>query len=90
MIRSVKKKVKWPVKPDEVTLVLLASSFSFGAVALAIFFRTWSDTLFLSHFSVDQIPIFYIWSAFAFAPVTMAYTWLSKKFPLVKLNKLRY
>lgn len=88
MIRRFKKKVTWPVKPDEAALVILASSFSFGAVALAIFFRTWSDTLFLSHFSVDQIPIFYIWSAFAFAPVTMAYTWLSKKFPLVKLNTI--
>lgn len=88
MTENLKRKTRWPIKPDELPLVMLASSFSFGAVALAIFFRTWSDTLFLSHFSVDQIPIFYIWSAFAFAPVTMAYSWLSKRLPPVQLNTI--
>ena len=79
---------KWPVKPGEFKLVTLASLFSLGSVALAIFLRTWGDTIFLSHFSVDQIPIFYIWSAFAFAPVTMGYTWLSHRLPPVRLNTI--
>lgn len=83
-----KPKKQWPIRQHEHGLFMLSASFSFGAVALAIFFRTWSDTIFLSEFSVDQIPIFYIWSAFAFAPVTMVYTWLSQLIPPVKLNTL--
>ena len=85
-MREIFNRESWPVKSGEWRLVTLASLFSFGSVALAIFFRTWSDTIFLSHFSVDQVPIFYIWSAFAFAPVTMGYTWLSRRLPPVKLN----
>lgn len=84
--KQLKFKKTWPIRNNEISLFLLSAGFSFGAVAIAIFFRTWSDTIFLSEFSVDQIPIFYIWSAFAFAPVTMVYTWLSQLVPPVKLN----
>lgn len=87
-MNKVAAKKTWPIRHGEGLLFSLAASFSFGAVALAIFFRTWSDTLFLTYFSVDQIPIFYIWSAFAFAPVTMLYTWLSHIIPPVKLNTI--
>ena len=74
------------IKKDEWPTLALASLFAFGSVALAIFIRTWSDTLFLIHFQPDRIPIFYIWSAIVFAPTTMGYTWLSQRFNLVRLN----
>ena len=74
------------VYPHERFTFLFSALFSFGAVALAIFIRTWSDTLFLTHFSVDRLPVFFIWSAFAFAPVTMGYTWLSKRISPIRLN----
>jgi len=70
---------EWPV-------LLLSAGFAFGSVALAIFIRTWSDTLFLTRFAADQIAIFYIWSALIFAPTTMGYAWLSQRFEPIKLN----
>jgi ATP/ADP translocase len=74
------------VEPDEWPLLLLSGAFSFGAVALAIFIRTWSDTLFLSRFNADQIALFYVLSAVIFAPTTMGYAWLSQRFHPVRLN----
>ena len=74
------------VRSDEWRLFSLSAAFSFGAVALAIFIRTWSDTLFLTHFSTSHLPVFFIWSAFAFAPVTIGYTWLSKQVSPTRLN----
>ena len=74
------------VYPHERITFLLSALFSFGAVALAICIRTWSDTLFLTHFPVDRLPVFFIWSAFAFAPVTMGYTWLSRRISPIRLN----
>jgi MFS family permease len=66
--------------------LLTSSAFSFGAVALAIFIRTWSDTLFLTRFDADEIAVFYMWSAVIFAPTTMSYAWLSQRFHPVRLN----
>lgn len=74
------------IEPDEWPVLLLSGSFAFGSVALAIFIRTWSDTLFLTRFTADQIAIFYIWSALIFAPTTMGYAWLSQRFEPIKLN----
>lgn len=74
------------VEPEEWPILLLSGAFSFGAVALAIFIRTWSDTLFLSRFNADQIALFYVLSAVIFAPTTMGYAWLSQRFHPVKLN----
>ncbi len=74
------------VEPEEWPILLLSGAFSFGAVALAIFIRTWSDTLFLSRFAADQIAVFYILSAVIFAPTTMGYAWLSQRFHPVRLN----
>ena len=74
------------VERDEWPVLLLSGGFSFGSVALAIFIRTWSDTLFLTRFQADQIAIFYIWSALIFAPTTMGYAWLSQRFNPIKLN----
>jgi len=74
------------VEPDEWPVVLLSGALSFGAVALAIFIRTWSDTLFLSRFDAEQIALFYILSAVIFAPTTMGYAWLSQRFHPVRLN----
>lgn len=72
--------------PGEMGVFALSSVFSCGSVALAIFIRTWSDTLFLQHFNVELLPLFFIWSAFAFAPVTMGYTWLSERISPLRLN----
>jgi ATP/ADP translocase len=74
------------IEKDEWPTLIVSSFFAFGSVALAIFIRTWSDTLFLTHFRPEKIPIFYIWSAVIFAPTTMGYTWLSQRFNLVRLN----
>lgn len=74
------------VEADEWPVLLLSAGFAFGSVALAIFIRTWSDTLFLTRFQAEDIAIFYIWSALIFAPTTMGYAWLSQRFEPVKLN----
>ena len=74
------------IHPQEWPIFLISSAFSLGSVALAIFIRTWSDTLFLTVFKAEEISSFYIWSALLFAPATMGYTWLSQRLAIVKLN----
>ena len=85
-LRSISPQRPRRVEPQEWPVLLISSGFAFGAVALAIFIRTWSDTLFLTYFKASQIPLFYIGSALLFAPTTMGYAWLSQRFNPIRLN----
>ncbi len=60
--------------------------FAFLAVAVAILIRTWCDTAFLTWFDVAWLPLLFVVSAIAFAPATLGYAWMARRFPLVPLN----
>ncbi len=74
------------VRRNEWAMLLGMAAFAFLAVAVAILVRTWSDSAFLAHFDVAWLPLFFVVSAFVFAPATLGYAWLARRFPLVPLN----
>ena len=74
------------VRSDEWPMFVAMGVFAFLSVALAILIRTWSDTAFIAQFQVSWLPLFFVISAFAFAPATCAYAWLARRVPLVPLN----
>ncbi len=74
------------VLPDEWPMFVAMGAFAFLSVALAILVRTWSDAVFIAHFPASWLSLFFIVSAFAFAPTTIAYAALARRVALVRLN----
>ncbi len=81
------RRSRWlPVKPGEGAMLASMALFAFLSVAIAIVVRTWADTAFLDRFAVGWLPLFFIVSAIFFAPATLAYAWLARRFRPVPLH----